>query len=114
MNKPKLPLFIVTPSENDTITLPPPSEKEIYQSTVIKGIKSYANRIRKVSKGAKSTVKINADLDAQLNAITDILGITRQQLTTEALYQYIDWEGYARHIKYEAENEALYQDEEVA
>lgn len=114
MNTPKLPLYIVTPSEDGTIKLPPPSEKEIYQSTVIKGIKSYANRIRKVSKGAKSTVKINADLDAQLNAITDILGITRQQLTTEALHQYIDWEGYARHIKYEAENEALYQDDEVA
>lgn len=111
MNTPKLPLYIVTPSEDGTIKLPPPSEKEIYQSTVIKGIKSYASRLRKASKGAKSTVKVKAELDAQLNAITDILGITRQQLITEALHQYIDWEGYARHIKYEAENSELHQDE---
>ena len=74
------------------------SEEEIIERAVIAAIELYAKRLLPTSKRTKSTVYLSQELDSHLNSIKEFLGINRQDLVEEAVWFYIKWRIYARHI----------------
>jgi hypothetical protein len=74
------------------------SDEEIIERAVITGIELYSERLLATSRGAKSTVKVNPELDSKLNAASDFLGLTRQAMIQEAIEYYFRLAIYAKHI----------------